>query len=69
MVVDLANRLHLFEIKGAATITDRHAISLKRLTDELRSQVQSAGIISCTPDSFRVTGEIMNYGWANVLSS
>jgi hypothetical protein len=26
LVVDLANRLHLFEIKGAATITDRHAV-------------------------------------------
>jgi len=69
LVIDLASRLHLFEIKGAATITDRHAVSLKRLTDELQSQVQSAGIISCTPESFRVTGKIMNYAWTDVLVS
>jgi predicted AAA+ superfamily ATPase len=69
LVVDLASRLHLFEIKGAATITDRHAVSLKRLADELQSQVQSAGIISCTAESFRVTGGIMNYGWKDVLVS
>ena len=69
LVIDLASRLHLFEVKGAATITDRHAVSLKRLADELRSQAQSAGIISCTAESSRVTGEIMNYGWTDVLVS
>ena len=69
LVIDLASRLHLFEIRGAATITDRHAVSLKKLVDELPSQVQSAGIISCTAESFRVTGEIMNYAWSNVLVS
>jgi hypothetical protein len=69
LVIDLASRLHLFEIKGAATITDRHAVSLKKLVDELPSQVQSAGIISSTAESFRVTGEIMNYGWNDVLVS
>ena len=67
LVIDWASRLHLFEIKGAATITDRHAVSLKKLMDELPSQVQSAGIISGTAESFRVTGEIMNYGWNDVL--
>lgn len=69
LVIDLASRLHLFEIKAAATVTDRHAVSLKRLVDELKSQVQSAGIISCTAESFRVTGEIMNYSWTDVLVS
>jgi hypothetical protein len=67
LVIDLAGLLHLFEIKGAATITDRHAVSLKRLGDELRSQVQSAAIISCTTESFRVTDQIMNYAWTDVL--
>jgi hypothetical protein len=67
LVIDLASRLHLFEIKGAATITSRHATSLKRLADELPSQVQSAGIISCAAESFRLTGEIMNYAWTDVL--
>jgi predicted AAA+ superfamily ATPase len=69
LIIDLAGRLHLFEIKDAATITDRHAVSSKRLTKELPAQVQSAGIISCTPESFRVTGEIMNYGWNDVMVS
>ncbi len=69
LVIDWAGRLHLFEIKGAATITDRHTVSLKKLMDELPSQVQSAGIISGTAESFRVTGEIMNYGWNDVLVS
>lgn len=67
LVVDMAGRLHLFEIKSSATITDRHAVSLKRLADEFKSDVRSASIISCTPDDFRVTGHIMNYGWKNVL--
>ena len=69
LVIDLAGRLHLFEIKGAATITDRHAASLKRLAGELQSQVQSAGLISCTAESFPVTHGIMNYGWNDVLVS
>jgi len=67
LVFDLGGRLHLFEIKSSETVTDRHATSLKRLAQELGSEVQTAGILSCTRDNYAVTANIMNFGWKNVL--
>ena len=67
LVIELGNKLHLFEIKSSMTITSKHATSLKRLMDELGSEVETAAIISCTNDNFMVTKNIMNYGWKNVL--
>ena len=68
LVFDLGGRLHLFEIKSSETVTDRHAASLKRLAQELGSEVQTAGVLSCTRDNYAVAANIMNFGWKNVFS-
>ena len=67
LVIEVAGRLHLFEVKASQTITDRHAVSLKRLRDHLGPQVQTTAILSCTHENFLVQGQVANYGWANVL--
>jgi hypothetical protein len=66
-VIDVGNKLHLFEIKSSMTITSRHASSLKKLADELGSLVATAAIISCTSENFRVVSNIANFGWQNIL--
>ena len=68
LVIEWAGRLHLFEIKSAATITPQHAVSLKRLAEHLGSQAKSAAILSCSPTTFRLTGRIMNYRWSQALA-
>jgi predicted AAA+ superfamily ATPase len=67
LVIDVGNKLHLFEIKSSMTITSRHASSLKKLADELGSLVATAAIISCTSENFRVVSNIANFGWQNIL--
>lgn len=69
LVIEWAGRLHLFEIKGASTITPQHAVSLKRLADHLGSSVKTAALISRSPTGHRLTGRMMNYSWSQVLAS
>ncbi|MBU0600069.1 ATP-binding protein [bacterium] len=67
LVIEQEGKLHLFEIKSTMTITPKHAVSLSRLREELGSDVASAGIISCSEENFVIKGNIINYGWKNVL--
>ncbi len=68
LVIESEGKIHLFEIKSAMTITSTHAVSLKRLAEELGSQVNTTTIISCSEDNFMVKKGIANYNWKNVLS-
>jgi len=68
LVIELAGALHLFEIKSTMTITPKHAVSLNRLIKELDVDVASAGIISCSEENFVIKGNIINYGWKNILT-
>lgn len=67
LVIELAGKLHLFEIKSTMTITPKHATSLIRLSKELGSQIKTQGIISCAQDNFQVKDEVKNYNWQKVL--
>jgi hypothetical protein len=67
LLIEVGNKLHLFEIKSSMTITPKHATSLKRLADELGSMVALAAIISCSEDNFVVVSDIPNFGWQNIL--
>lgn len=67
-VLEINQKLFLFEIKASATIASRHAASLIRAKRDLGKLVQLTGIISLTPDSFRLQREIYNYRWEDILS-
>jgi len=68
LVIEIGGFLHLFEIKSSMTITPKHIISLKRLTNDLGSRVRTAAVISCSDDNFMVKDNIANYGWKNILT-
>jgi len=68
LVIEINGKIHLYEIKSAMTITPKHAVSLKRISEELGSQVKTAAIISCSENNFLVRGNIANYNWRNILN-
>ncbi len=68
LLIEAGGRVNLFEIKSAMTITPKHAASLKRMMKDMGGQVKTASIISCSEKNFVVTGNIVNYGWKNILT-
>jgi len=69
LVIELGQKLYLFEIKSAMTILPKHAFSLARITSELGSMVQASAVISASEESFHLTHGIYNYSWKNILGS
>ena len=68
LVLEIAEKLHLFEIKSAMTILPGHASSLRRITGDLKSQVATSGLISASINNFPVHSGIYNYSWKNALA-
>lgn len=68
LVLEEAGKIHLFEIKSTMTITPKHITALKRMKQELSSQVKTTAVISCTDDNFLITEDIANYSWKTILS-
>jgi len=66
LVIENAQKLHLFEIKSASTITENHAVSLKRAQRDL-PDVAKAAIISASRESFPIDKNIYNYRWQDIL--
>lgn len=69
LVLELGQKLHLFEIKSAMTILPKHAASLLRIAGDLRSSIKTSAIISTSPDSFLLKDRIYNYNWKNILGA
>jgi predicted AAA+ superfamily ATPase len=69
LVLEQEGKLHLFEVKSAMTITTKHSNSLKRMKNELGSQIETAAIISCSDENFMVKEDITNYSWKNILGA
>lgn len=67
LVVEEAQKLHLFEVKSSATITSKHAVSLQRARSNLKSQIGTCALISRSPDSFSLGRDIQVYRWQDVL--
>lgn len=67
LVIELNQKLHLFEIKSGATITPGHASSLLRAKRDLGNLVQTSCIISCAHQSFPLQKDIYNYRWQDIL--
>jgi hypothetical protein len=68
LVIERAGKLHLFEIKSTMTITPKHAVSLKRMTNKLGGRIKTAAVISGSQNNFVVKENIINYSWKNVLT-
>jgi len=69
LVIEFGQKLYLFEIKGMMTILPKHAASLIRISNDLKSQTGSSAIISITSENFRIGKDIYNYNWKNILGS
>jgi len=69
LVLELGQKLYLFEIKSAMTILPKHASSLSRIASELKSAVGTSTVISTSSDNFHLTRGIDNYSWKNILGT
>ncbi|MBM3296592.1 MAG: ATP-binding protein [Candidatus Aminicenantes bacterium] len=67
LVLELGQKLHLFEIKAAMTVWPKHADSLGRALTGFKSSVRTAGIISRASGSFPVKKGIHHYNWKDIL--
>jgi len=67
LVLELGQRLHLFEIKSTMTVWPKYADSLRRIKSNLKSSVQTAGIISRAAGCFPLKEEIFHYNWKDAL--
>lgn len=68
MVLEIGQKLHLFEIKSAMTITSKHASSLLRIRSESKPTIKSTSIISRSPANYLLKKIIVNYNWKNILT-
>jgi predicted AAA+ superfamily ATPase len=67
LVLELGQKLNLFEIKSAMTILPKHASSLLRVLTDLPSAVATATIISAASNNFKLMKKVHNYNWKDIL--
>jgi hypothetical protein len=68
LVIELGQKLHFFEIKGAMTVWPKHADSLSRIMSSLKSSAVTAGIIARAPGSFLLKKNIYHFNWKEALT-
>lgn len=68
LVLEIGQKLHLFEIKSAMTVIPKHASSLIKIISGLKSPVKSAAVISRSQNNYTLKKGIVNYGWRSTLS-
>ena len=67
LLLELGQKLHLFEIKSAMTIWPKHAASLLRVSRDLAPRVVSSFLISASPSNFGLKNGVFNYNWKNIV--
>jgi predicted AAA+ superfamily ATPase len=67
MVLELNQKLHLFEIKSTMTILPVHASSLLKAATSLKSLAGKTAVISRANKNFILKGKAFNYNWRNIL--
>ncbi len=67
LVLEVGQKIHLFEIKSSMTILPKHASSLLRMSRELQKNAGICSMISLSSDNFHIIGEVSNYSWKNIL--
>ncbi|MDH7512057.1 MAG: ATP-binding protein [Clostridiales bacterium] len=68
LVIELGQKLHLFEIKGAMTVWPKHADPLSRIMSSQKSSFRTAGIIARAPSSFVLKKGIYHFNWKDALT-
>lgn len=69
LVIELGQRLSLFEIKSAMTAWPKHADSLTRLLSGLKAPVQAAGVISRAAGGFPLKKGVDHFNWKDILGA
>ncbi|MEA3493259.1 MAG: ATP-binding protein [Candidatus Margulisiibacteriota bacterium] len=69
LVLEIDQKLHLFEIKSGMTITQKHAASIIKIKNELKLKIGTTAIISRSKSNFSLKGKTVNYNWKNILST
>ena len=67
LVIELGQKLHMFEVKSAMTVWPKHADSLARIMNDLGTSVRTAGIISRARGGFPLKSGICHYNWKDFL--
>jgi hypothetical protein len=68
LVLEVNQKMHLFEIKSGATIVPKHASSLLKAGKDPKLSADSLSVISRSSESSFSLGQgAMNYNWANLL--
>lgn len=68
LVLEVNQKLHLFEIKSAMTITPKHAAPLIKITNELETKIKTAALITRSKVSFSLKNRVKNLNWQKALS-
>ena len=66
LVIEVAGKLCLFEVKSSSTITEKHAVSLIQAAKDVK-EVEKTAIISTSEDSFVLGKGVRNYKWQDIL--
>ena len=69
LVIEMGQKLHLFEIKSTMTLVPKHAASLVRAVGDLGHCVKTADILHAGRKSFRLKKGIFAYGWSQALAA
>jgi len=69
LVLELGQKLSLFEVKSTMTVWPKHADSLGRLMSGLKSPAQTAGVISRAASSFSLKKDIYHFNWKDILGT
>jgi predicted AAA+ superfamily ATPase len=67
LLLEIGQRLHLFEVKSAMTIWPKHASSLYKISRDLAPAVLTSFIISASSSNFQLKDGVFNYSWKNIL--
>jgi predicted AAA+ superfamily ATPase len=69
LVIEVGQKLCLFEIKSSMTAWPKYADPLERLLREMRGSVQTAGVISRASGDFPLKREIWQHNWKTALGN
>jgi len=67
LVIESGQKLHMLEIKSSMTIWPKHASSLSRIQNDLKSISGNSAIVSLARGNFPVKNGIYSYNWKNIL--
>jgi len=67
LVIEVGQKLSLFEIKSSMTAWPKHADPLERLLNGMRESVETAGVISRASGGFSLKKGIYHYNWKDIL--